>query len=205
MYCQAACDNGYNPLPTGRPPTRTDKTDIAEWWTAETVTCTTLIFYLYHCAVAPISFGWNKCYIMFCYVIKERNSDSHTWKRNLHWLFKQYTEKMPEKNKIATEISDIWNSNKFYPWSSGCAGASHTSCTGRQSCCPCGRLGYSACSSSSWSGLSCQSCYQQSSSCWGHQTWYKCFIYQSCSRSRRRAASGSKRKYLDYTHGLFIT
>ncbi len=26
-----------------------------------------------------------------------------------------------------------------------------------------------------------------------------------CSRSRRRAANGSKRMYLDYTHGLFIT
>jgi hypothetical protein len=25
------------------------------------------------------------------------------------------------------------------------------------------------------------------------------------SRSRRRAANGSKRMYLDYTHGLFIT
>ncbi len=27
----------------------------------------------------------------------------------------------------------------------------------------------------------------------------------TCSRSRRRAANGSKRMYLDYTHGLFIT
>jgi hypothetical protein len=27
----------------------------------------------------------------------------------------------------------------------------------------------------------------------------------NCSRSRRRAANGSKRMYLDYTHGLFIT
>ncbi len=26
-----------------------------------------------------------------------------------------------------------------------------------------------------------------------------------CSQSRRRAANGSKRMYLDYTHGLFIT
>jgi hypothetical protein len=31
----------------------------------------------------------------------------------------------------------------------------------------------------------------------------KTFCY--CSRSRRRAANGSKRMYLDYTHGLFIT
>jgi hypothetical protein len=29
--------------------------------------------------------------------------------------------------------------------------------------------------------------------------------YEDCSRSRRRAANGSKRMYLDYTHGLFIT
>ncbi len=28
---------------------------------------------------------------------------------------------------------------------------------------------------------------------------------RDCSRSRRRAANGSKRMYLDYTHGLFIT
>jgi hypothetical protein len=29
--------------------------------------------------------------------------------------------------------------------------------------------------------------------------------HRHCSRSRRRAANGSKRMYLDYTHGLFIT
>ncbi len=28
---------------------------------------------------------------------------------------------------------------------------------------------------------------------------------RECSRSRQRAANGSKRMYLDYTHGLFIT
>ncbi len=32
--------------------------------------------------------------------------------------------------------------------------------------------------------------------------WY---FVDYCSRSRRRVANGSKRMYLDYTHGLFIT
>ncbi len=34
------------------------------------------------------------------FVIKERNSDSHAWKRNLHWLFKQYTEKCLKRTKL---------------------------------------------------------------------------------------------------------
>ncbi len=30
IFCQASCDNEHNPLTTGKPSTRKDKTDIAE-------------------------------------------------------------------------------------------------------------------------------------------------------------------------------